>query len=89
MPADSAINQLLEHQLTTANNRITSASAVSAATAKTARPYPPAKAFPRSKYGEATVMRRLPVSVLPAVDRLLARRLAEADAGDPDIWESR
>ena len=55
---------------------------------KAARLRPPAKAFNRSKYGEATVMRRLPVSVLPAVDRLLARRLAEAEAGDPDVWES-
>ena len=73
----------------TANIRITTASSVSAVTAKAARLRPPAKAFNRSKYGEATVMRRLPMSILPAVDRLLARRLAEANAGDPDVWESR
>ena len=71
-----------------ANIRITSASSASVVMPKAARLRPPAKAFNRSKYGEATVMRRLPVSVLPAVDRLLARRLAEAEAGDPDVWES-
>ena len=72
-----------------ANIRISSALTASAVTPKTPRPRPPAKAFARSKYGEATVMRRLPLSILPAVDRLLVRRLAEAEAGDPDVWESR
>ena len=97
MPTDSVIHQLLEHQLTTANIRISSALAASAVTPKAARPRPPAsqpasqpaKALNRSKYGEATVMRRLPVSVLPAVNRLLTRRLEEAEADDPDVWESR
>ena len=88
MPADSATHQLWSIQLTTANIRITTASSVSAVTAKAARLRPPAKAFNRSKYGEATVMRRLPVSILPAVNRLLARKLAEVEAGDPDVWES-
>ena len=69
--------------------RISSALTASAVAAKAARLRPPAKAFNRSKYGEATVMRRLPLSILPAVDRLLVRRLAEAEAGDPDVWESR
>ena len=73
----------------TATIRITNASAVSAVTPKTPRLRPPAKAFNRSKYGEATVMRRLPLSILPAVDKLLARRLTEVVAGDPDVWESR
>ena len=72
-----------------ANIRITSASSASAVMPKAARLRPPAKAFNRSKYGEATAMRRLPLSILPGVDRLLARRLAEAEAGDPDVWESR
>ena len=89
MPADSATHQLLERPMPTENIRITSASSASAVTPKAARPRPPAKAFNRSKYGEATVMRRLPSSLLPAVDRLLARRLAEVEAGDPDVWESR
>ena len=89
MPADSAIHQLLEHQLTTENIRISGASSVSAVMPKAARLRPPAKAFNRSKYGEATVMRRLPLSILPAVDKLLARRLTEVEAGDPDVWESR
>ena len=77
--------------MTTALIRISSALTASAVAAKAARLCPPAKAFNRSKYGEATVMRRLPLSILPAVDRLLARRLAEAEAeaGDPDVWESR
>ena len=66
-----------------------SALTASAVTPKTPRLRPPAKAFNRSKYGEATVIRRLPLSILPAVDRLLARRLAEADVGEPDVWESR
>ena len=69
--------------------RISSALTASAVAAKAARLRPPAKAFNRSKYGEATVMRRLPLSILPAVDKLLARRLTEAEAGDPDVWESR
>ena len=56
---------------------------------KAARLRPPAESFNRSKYGEATVMRRLPLSILPAVERLLARRLLEVEAGDPDVWESR
>ena len=56
---------------------------------KAARLRPTAKAFNRSKYGEATVMRRLPISILPAVNKLLMRRLAEVEAGDPDVWESR
>ena len=89
MPADSATHQLLERPMPTANIRITTASSVSAVTPKAARPRPPAKAFNRSKYGEATVMRRLPLSILPTVDKLLTRRLAEAEAGDPDVWESR
>lgn len=74
--------------MTITNIRISNASTVSADTPKTARPRPLAKAFARSKYGEATVMRRLPLSLLPAVDRLLARRLAETEACDPDVWES-
>ena len=73
--------------MTTATIRITNALAVSAVTPKAARPRPLAKAFNRSKYGEATVMRRLPLSILPAVDKLLARRLTEVEAGDPDVWE--
>ena len=89
MPADSAIHQLLEHQLTTANIRISSALTASAVTPKTPRLTLPAKAFNRSKYGEATVMRRLPLSILPAVNKLLARRLLEIHAVDPDVWESR
>ena len=88
MQADSAITNFWSIQLTTANIRISNASTVSAGTPKTARPRPPAKAFKRSKYGEQTVMRRLPLSILPAVNKLLARRLAEAEAGDPDVWES-
>ena len=71
------------------NIRITSALTASAVTAKAARLRPPDKTFARSKYGEATVMRRLPLSILPAIEKLLARRLAEAEAGDPDVWESR
>ena len=73
----------------TANIRITSASSVSTVMPKTARPRPLAKVFARSKYGEATVMRRLPIGILSAVNKLLMRRLAEVEAGDPDVWESR
>ena len=71
-------------KLTNATIRISNASAVSADTSKTRRPRPPAQAFSRSKYSEATVMRRLPVSILPAVDKLLARRLATVASGDED-----
>lgn len=72
--------------MTKATIRITKAPAVLADTPKTARPRPPAKAFNRSKYAEATVMRRLPVSILSAVDKLLARRLADVASGDADDW---
>ena len=89
MPTDSVIHQLLERPMPSANIRISSALTASAVTPKAARLRPPAKAFNRSKYGEATVMRRLPLSILPAVNRLLTRRLAEVEAGDPDVWESR
>ena len=61
----------------------------SAVTPKTPRLRPPAKAFNRSKYGEATVIRRLPLSILPAVGRLITCKLTKADAGDSDVWESR
>lgn len=72
--------------MTTATIRITKAPAVSTDTPKTSRLRPPAKAFARSPYGEKTVMRRLPVSILPAVDKLLARRLADVTSGDADDW---
>ena len=84
MPADSAITNFWSIQLTTATIRITNTPAVLADTPKTPRPRPPAKALNRSKYGEQTVMRRLPVSILPAVDKLLARRLADVASGDED-----
>lgn len=86
MPADSAITNFWSIQLTIATIRISNAPAASADQLKTAHPRTPVKAFNRSKYGEQTVMRRLPVSILPAVDKLLARRLADVASGDDDEW---
>jgi hypothetical protein len=68
------------------NNRIASTTTDTASTLKRVRPRPPVKAFNRSKYGEATVMRRLPLSIVPAVNKLVAQRLAVNKAGDPDTW---
>jgi hypothetical protein len=53
-----------------------------AITKKTAKP-----SFLRSPYREGTTMIRVANSLLPTIKLLLAKRKAEAAAGDPDAYE--
>jgi hypothetical protein len=53
-----------------------------AAVTKTNKP-----TFLRSPYREGTTMIRVANSLLPTVKALLAKRKAEAAAGDPDVYE--
>ena len=61
-------------------NRFSSTLAESTTPPKEVPTKPFSKANSRSPYGEPTVMKRLPVSVIPAVNRLLANRIAEVQA---------
>lgn len=66
--------------MTVSNSRISNALVESAMPPKQVSFKPLPKANSRSPYAEPTVMKRLPVSVLPAVNRLLSNRIAEVQA---------
>ena len=62
--------------MTVSNNRISTAISESVVSPKQVPINQLPKANSRSPYGEPTVMKRLPVSLLPAVNRMLAQRIA-------------
>lgn len=62
--------------MTVSINRISTAISESSASPKQVPMNQLPKANSRSPYGEPTVMKRLPVSLLPAVNRMLAQRIA-------------
>lgn len=66
--------------MTVSLNRISSTLAESTTPPKEVPTKSFSKTNSRSPYGEPTVMKRLPVSVIPAVNRLLANRIAEVQA---------
>jgi hypothetical protein len=61
--------------MTVSNNRISTAISESATSPKQVPINQLPKANSRSPYGEPTVMKRMPVSLLPAVNRMLANRI--------------
>lgn len=62
--------------MTVSNNRISTAISESVVSPKQVPINQLPKANSRSPYAEPTVMKRLPVSLLPAVNRMLAIRIA-------------
>lgn len=66
--------------MTVSNNRISTAISESKVLPKQVPINILPKANSRSPYAEPTVMKRLPVSLLPAVNRMLANRIAAVQA---------
>jgi hypothetical protein len=66
--------------MTVSNNRISNVLSKSTASPKQVPIKPLTQSNSRSPYGEPTVMKRLPISLLPVVNRLLANRIAEVQA---------
>jgi hypothetical protein len=62
--------------MTVSNNRISNAISESTVLPKQVPIKPLTKLNSRSPYAEPTVMKRLPISLLPAVNRMLSNRIA-------------